>query len=130
MKYHEDTIAATLKWFEARPLLEDFNEYEEWEDLTPPASDLARAIKYQAQLIRTYLLREADTVEVVTGEPEENDVGMDNRGNFARFTIYADGRSKVLLHWISENRLDGFDEDSYTIIMRNGKVVLDKREKQ
>ena len=83
-----------------------------------------------AALNAAYAVREADTVEVVTGEPEEEDVGMDNRGNFARFTTYADERSRVPPHWIPENRLDGFDEDSYTIIMRNGKVVLDKREKQ
>ena len=127
MKYHEDTIAATLKWFEARPLLEDSNKYEEWEDLTPPASDLARAIKYQAQLIRTYLLREADTVEVVTGEPEIGDVVEVQPWRYCskkkapvavgevRYGLYETPMAKF---WVN------------TIIMRNGKVVLDKREKQ
>ena len=137
-------IPETLKWISEKPEIQKskmygrFANHHEWEKNCPDAFDTASVILFQnnriarleeakAALEAAYAVREADTVEVVTGEPEENDVGMDNRGNFARFTIYADGRSKVLLHWISENRNE-FDEDFYRIIMRNGEIVKDKRQ--
>ena len=56
MKFHEKTIATTLKWLDAEPSIGDHNsdKYEQWKDCAgkPLAStDVSNAIKYQAARI-------------------------------------------------------------------------------
>ena len=75
MTQEDEIIAATLKWFEARPLLEDSNEYKEWEDRTLNALELARAIKYQAERItrledalRSVYVKACLTTNIFNGE--------------------------------------------------------------
>jgi len=66
-----------------------------------------------------YAAREADTVEVVTGEAQEGDI--------VKYEYRDGSHAFVEGELIEQGKGEG---KYYTIIMRGGKVVLDKRENQ
>ena len=82
-----------------------------------------------AALEAAYLLREADTVEVVTGEPEEDDLAMDCDGNIGYYGSFDNEDYEVESRWVAMCEGLGFDESDYTIIIRDDKPVLDRRKK-
>jgi len=71
-----------------------------------------------------YAAREADAVEIIIGEPEIGDLAIDENNVIAEFSRFYSDKPQ----WVSVNYKYSFNKRNYTIIMRNGKVVLDKRE--
>ena len=84
----------------------------------------------QLALEAAYAVREADTVDVVTGEPEEEDLAIDDYGCFAQFGLDWEDGLDAKMRWLPIAEKAKFDDSNYRIIMRNDTVVLDKREKQ